>query len=123
MLDNKNSQKSWKGYRLRADGVYMRYISSSVPCTRAEYVVPHLIPRAANRVFSPEDIYVRDWLVEFNSLGTPSNIGDLPMLVPDTRLLVGTHADVTVTEHNPGCCFVRISSNGQERDLLGKTHT
>ena len=44
--------RSWyrRSYQLQPVCVYA--VSSFVPCTRVEYVVPHLIPRAANRVYT-----------------------------------------------------------------------
>ena len=54
------------------------------------------------------------WLVTFTTTGTPSNIGDLPLLEPSQELLLGYGAAVTVSQHTPGCCAVEVSTNDQD---------
>lgn len=52
------------------------------------------------------------WTVEFTTLGTPANIGDLPLLEADGSFLTGSTVGVTVEEMSAGCCAVEISANG-----------
>lgn len=52
------------------------------------------------------------WEVEFTTLGTPANIGNLPLLEVDGSFLVGTAVDITVEEISTGCCTVEVSANG-----------
>lgn len=52
------------------------------------------------------------WLVEFTTLGRPSNIGDLPLLEADGSFLTGTAVSVGVEEVSAGCCAVDVSANG-----------
>lgn len=52
------------------------------------------------------------WLVEFTTLGTPSNIGDLALLEADGSFLTGTAVSVGVEEVSAGCCAVDVSANG-----------
>lgn len=52
------------------------------------------------------------WTVEFTTVGTPANIGDLPLLEADGSFLRGTTASVTVEEISAGCCAVEVSANG-----------
>lgn len=52
------------------------------------------------------------WTVDFTTLGTPANIGDLPLLEADGSFLTGTTAGVTVEEISAGCCAVEVSANG-----------
>lgn len=52
------------------------------------------------------------WLVEFTTLGTPSNIGDLPLLEADGSFLTGTAVSIDVEEVSAGCCAVDVSANG-----------
>lgn len=52
------------------------------------------------------------WTVEFTTVGTPANIGDLPLLESDGSFLTGTAASVTVEEILAGCCVVEVSANG-----------
>lgn len=59
--------------------------------------------------FSPT---ATSWLVEFTTLGTPANIGDLPMLEADGSFLTGKSVRITVEEMSDGCCTVEISANG-----------
>lgn len=52
------------------------------------------------------------WTVEFTTLGTPANIGDLPLLEADGSFLTGSAVGVTVEEVSAGCCAVEVSANG-----------
>lgn len=52
------------------------------------------------------------WTVEFTTVGTPANIGDLPLLEADGSFLTGTATSVTVEEISAGCCVVEVSANG-----------
>lgn len=55
---------------------------------------------------------VATWLVEFTTLGTPSNVGDIPLLEADGSFLTGTAVRVEVEEVSAGCCAVDVSANG-----------
>lgn len=55
---------------------------------------------------------VATWTVEFTTVGTPANIGDLPLLEADGSFLTGTAASVTVEEISAGCCVIEVSANG-----------
>ena len=55
---------------------------------------------------------VATWLVEFTTLGTPSNIGDLLLLEADGSFLTGTAVSVGVEEVSAGCCAIDVSANG-----------
>ncbi|CAM9245826.1 unnamed protein product, partial [Discosporangium mesarthrocarpum] len=52
------------------------------------------------------------WLVEFTTLGSPSNLGDLPLLQSDGLYLDGSGVTVAVTEVSTGCCAVEVTANG-----------
>ncbi|CAM9618643.1 unnamed protein product, partial [Ectocarpus sp. 13 AM-2016] len=52
------------------------------------------------------------WTVEFTTVGTPANIGDLPLLEADGSFLTGTTVGVRVEEISAGCCEVEVSANG-----------
>ncbi|CAN0399227.1 unnamed protein product, partial [Ectocarpus sp. 8 AP-2014] len=52
------------------------------------------------------------WTVEFTTVGTPANIGDLPLLEADGSFLTGTTVGVSVEEISTGCCEVEVSANG-----------
>lgn len=52
------------------------------------------------------------WAVEFTTLGTPANMGDLPLLEADGSFLTGTAAEITVEKISAGCCAVEVSANG-----------
>lgn len=52
------------------------------------------------------------WTVEFTTVGTPANIGDLPLLEADGSFLTGTTTSVSVEEISAGCCAVQVSANG-----------
>lgn len=52
------------------------------------------------------------WSVEFTTLGTPANIGDLPLLEADGSFLTGTIVNVDVQQISAGCCSVEVSANG-----------
>lgn len=52
------------------------------------------------------------WLVEFTTLGTPPNLGNLPLLEADGSYLTGMAISVTVEEVSAGCCTVDVSANG-----------
>lgn len=52
------------------------------------------------------------WAIEFTTLGTPANIGDLPLLEAGGSFLTGSTAGVTVEEISAGCCAVEVSANG-----------
>lgn len=59
--------------------------------------------------FSPT---ATSWLVEFTTVGTPANIGDLPVLEADGSFLTGKSARIAVEEVSDGCCTIEISVNG-----------
>lgn len=52
------------------------------------------------------------WLVEYTTLGTPPNLGDLPLLGTDGSFLTGTNVSAMVEEVSKGCCAVQLSVNG-----------
>lgn len=52
------------------------------------------------------------WLVEFTTLGTPPNAGDIPLLAIDGSFLTGRSVDASVQEVSGGCCTVEVSMNG-----------
>lgn len=51
------------------------------------------------------------WLVEFTTLGTPPNLGNLSLLVADGSYLTGTGVGVTAEKVSSGCCTVELSAN------------
>lgn len=55
---------------------------------------------------------VATWLIEFTTVGTPPNLGDLPLLEADGSFLTGTAVGVVVEEISTGCCAVEVSANG-----------
>ena len=55
---------------------------------------------------------VSSWLIEFTTIGTPANIGDLPLFKADGFFLTGTSVSIAVEEVSAGCCTVEISVNG-----------
>lgn len=91
--------------------------TSPIPCQAdAAYVEAALesLPQVGDVTvtrdeFSPTGL---SWLVEFTTVGTPANIGDLPLLEADGSFLTGTSMKIAVEEVSAGCCTVEISANG-----------
>lgn len=56
----------------------------------------------------------RFWDVTYTTLGIPANLGDLPMLSADTRMLFGSDVMFAIEEIQKGCCALDVSINGQD---------
>lgn len=52
------------------------------------------------------------WLVEFTTLGTPQNLGNIPLLAIDESYVTGTSVSAAVERVSRGCCTVEVSANG-----------
>ena len=61
-------------------------------------------------VATHEDVDQMSYLITFTSLGTPANLGNLPLLRA-TRLALGDAARVSVRKISTGCCDVALSFN------------
>ena len=64
-------------------------------------------------VSTHEDVNQISYAVTFTSLGTPANLGNLPLLRA-THLDLGDAARVSVRKSSTGCCDVSLSFNGHD---------
>ena len=64
-------------------------------------------------VSTHEDVNQMSYAVTFTSLGTPANLGNLPLLRA-THLRLGDAARVSVRKLSTGCCDVSLSFNGHD---------
>ena len=62
-------------------------------------------------VSTHEDVNQMSYAITFTSLGTPANLGNLPLLRA-THLHLGDAARVSVRKISTGCCDVSLSFNG-----------
>lgn len=92
-----------------ASAVSMKAALESLPQVGDVAVVGHPTVAAVDSSST-----VSAWLIEFTTVGTPANIGDLPLLEADGSFLSGTASGVVVEEVSAGCCTVEVSANGGE---------
>lgn len=84
----------------------------SLPQVGDVSVVAAAFPAVTTAIGANSSAAAAAWTVEFTTVGTPANIGDLPLLQADSSFLTGTATSVAVEEISAGCCAVQVSANG-----------
>ncbi|CAM9254235.1 unnamed protein product, partial [Hapterophycus canaliculatus] len=84
----------------------------SLPQVGDVSVVATMYPGATTAVGQNSSVAAAAWTIEFTTVGTPANLGDLPLLQADGSFLTGIATSVSAAEISAGCCAVQVSANG-----------